>query len=251
MFTVYTKLEDRISQPKPAFFPIDSHNLLKNVPVIEITPKTDKNSDWFDQQDIDRIQESSLDVIVQRGFRILKGGILKTAKYGVWSYRPDGGSPGFRETFERKGEREVILQILTEDPDNGIVLYRSFFDCASFFVGRNNNHCFLRSSLFVPRTLQRLYNEGEKAFFDRIEKENKKINFNTYAVSDAPENPEFLALVIKHAYHTGAFYYSHIFFRNQWFLMYDLNDGISTSFRAFQKNNSSIRQVLGRPPGFF
>ena len=131
------------------------------------------------------------------------------------------------------------------------MLYRSFFDCSSFFVSRNNNHCFLRSSLFVPRTLQRLYNEGEKAFFDRIEKENKKINFNKYALSDAPDNTEFLALFIKHAYHTGAFYYSHIFFRNQWFLMYDLNDGISTSFPHFKKIIPPSDRFWADPQVFF
>jgi hypothetical protein len=256
-YNIYTKLEDRISQPKPEFFPIDSLNLLKNVPLIEIKPKTDKNSDWFNEQDIERIQEFNLDVIVQCGFRILKGGILKSAKYGVWAYHYDdntvirGGPPGFWETFKRMGEREVILQILTEDSDNGIVLYHSFFDCDSFVVSRNNNHCFLRSSLFVPRTLQRLLNEGEKVFFDRIEKENKKINVNNYTVSDSPDNLEFLTLFIKHSYHIGAFYYSHIFFRNQWFLMYDLNDKMSTSFRRFKKIIPPKDRFWADPQVFF
>jgi hypothetical protein len=240
-YIAYTKLEDRISQPNPAFTPIDTENLLKNVPALRIKPKMDKNSDWFQEQDIERIKEYNLDVIIRCGFRILKGDILQVAKYGVWSYHHDdnsvirGGPPGFWETFKRMGEQGVILQILTEDPDNGIVLYRSFFDCYSFVVSRNNNGCFLRSSLFVPRTLQRLHNEGEKAFFDRIDKENGKIKFYNHIFYKNPNNIEFLKTFIKHSYHAGAFSFSLIFSRNQWVLMYDLNDKISTSFWRFKK----------------
>ena len=113
----------------------------------------DKFSDCFEEDDVERIKEFNLDVIIQCGFRILKGNILNAAKYGVWSYHHAmtitvirGGPPGFWETFERMGERGVILQMVTEDLDNGIVLYRSSFGTDSLFVRRNNNDCFLRSS---------------------------------------------------------------------------------------------------------
>jgi len=240
-YSAYTKLEDRISQPTPAFFPMDAQNLLKNVPEIGIKPKIDKNSDWFQEQDIERIKESNLDVIVQRGFRILKGDILNAAKYGVWSYHHDdtsvirGGPAGFWETFERMGERGAILQILTEDADNGIVLYRSFLPCTSLFVSRNNNDCFLKSSLFVPRTLKRLHDEGEKAFFDKIDRENKKIHFYNDVLYAAPTNFKFFMMFIQHSYRSGKKFIYPKFFRHQWLLMYDLKDQISTSFWRFKK----------------
>jgi hypothetical protein len=240
-YIAYTKLEDRIIQPKPAFFSMDAQNLLKDVPVIGIKPIMDKNSDWFQEQDIEKIKESNLDVIVQRGFRILKGNILNAAKYGVWSYHHDdntaiiGGPAGFWETFERMGEQGVILQILTDNPEQGIVIYRSFFPCYFFSVGRNNNDCFLRSSLFVPRTLKRLYNEGEKIFFDNIARENEKVKFYNYALYKHPNNFEFLKMFIKHSYHISVEYFPLIFFQYQWMLMYDLQDQISTSFWRFKK----------------
>ena len=56
LYRAYTKFEDRISQPKPALTPMDASILLKHVPVIGIKPDTDKNSDWFQQQDIEKIQ---------------------------------------------------------------------------------------------------------------------------------------------------------------------------------------------------
>lgn len=241
LYSAYTKFEDRISQTKPALTPMNAKILLKNIPVIGIKPEIDKNSDWFQQQDIERIQESNLDVIVKCGFGVLKGDSLKIAKYGVWSctYADTtvirGGPPGFWETFERMGERGVILQILTEDAENGIVLYRSFLSCNSFFVRRNNIDCFLKSSLFVPRTLKRLHDEGEKAFFDKIERDNKKVNFYNYQLYKYPNNFEFLKMFIKYSYRMSAYFFPLIFFRNHWLLMYDLNDQISTSFWRFKK----------------
>jgi hypothetical protein len=240
-YRAYTKLEDRFSGPKPAFLPMDARNLLRNVPVLGIKPEPGENSDRFGEQDIEKIREFRLDVIIQRGFRMLTGDILKAAKYGVWAYRHDdtssirGGPPGFRETFERTGERGVVLQILTDDPDNGIVLYRSFLSCYSFFVSRNNNDCFLKSSLYVPRTLKRLHNEGEKAFFERIERENNPVNFYNHRQFGYPYNFEFIRMFTKFSYHIGAFFAPFFFFRNQWMLMYDLRDQISTSFCHFRK----------------
>lgn len=240
-YRAYTQLEDRFSGPKPAFLPMDARDLLRNIPVLKIKPERDGNSDRFGEQDIERIREFRLDAIVQRGFRRLTGDILKAAKSGVWAYHHDdiaslrGGPPGFRETFERTGERGVVLQILTDDPDNGIVLYRSFLSCYSFLVSGNNNDCYLKSSLYVPRTLQRLHDEGGKAFFARIERENKNIAFYNHPRYKYPGNFEFMRMFTRFSYHIGAFFLPFYFYRNQWMLMYDLRDQISTSFCHFKK----------------
>jgi hypothetical protein len=241
LYLAYTKLEDWINQPIPAFIQMGAQNLLKNVPVIGIKPKMDKYSDWIQEPDIESIKESNLDVIIRRGFRILKGDILKAAKYGVWSYHHDdnavirGRPPGFWETFERMGERGVILQLLTEDLDNGIVLYRSYFPCYFSYVNENNNHCFLRSSLFVPRTLKKLFSEGEKAFLANIENENKKLNFYNRALFRPPTNFLFLPMLTKQAIYLSTQFIRLQFFQRHWFLMYDLQDQISTSFWRFKK----------------
>ena len=239
-YNAYVKLEERASQPSPAFTVVDARNLLRNVPVLGIKSKTGNNSDWFQDQDIERIKESNLDVIIWCGFRMLAGDILKAAKYGVWSYNYAdsavirGGPPGFWETFERMGERGAILQILSENPDNGIVLYRSFLPCNFSSVRKNNNDCFLRSSLFVPRTLKRLHDEGEIAFFNDVKTENKKFNFYNGVFYTIPTNPKFLGMLIKHSYRIGTTLIQPKFFRQQWLLMYDLQDRISTSFWRFK-----------------
>lgn len=256
LYFTFTKLEDRIFRP-PALQPVDATNLLKDVPRIGIKPEMDENSDCFQEQDIEKIKEFNLDVIVQCGFRALKGNIVNSAKYGVWScYHDDnsvirGGPPGFRETFERMGERGVLLQILTEDPCNGKVLCRSFLSCYSFFVNRNNNDCYLKSSLIVPRTLKRLHDEGEKSFFNKIERDNEKINFYNYRFYNYPNNFEFITAFLKYSYRMSSHFFPLIFFRNQWLLMYDLKDQMSTTFSSFKKITPPRDRFWADPHVFF
>ena len=242
-YHTYTRLEKRISQCKPdASALIDTRKFLENVPKIEIQPKMDIYYDYVEEEDVKKIKEFDLDVIIKCGFRTLKGDILNAANYGIWSYhysdetRVQGGPPGFWETFERMGERGVTLQILPkEDREDGIVLYRSYFSCESHMVNLNNNRCYLTSSFFVPRTLKKLHTIGDEAFFDAIEQENKKIKFYQYPVYSIPTNLIFLKMLIQHFYRIGAETIRTNFFPKKWFLLYDLNDKISTSFSRFKK----------------
>jgi hypothetical protein len=55
-YNAYVKLEERASQPSPAFTVVDARNLLRNVPVLGIKSKRGNNSDWFQDQDIERIK---------------------------------------------------------------------------------------------------------------------------------------------------------------------------------------------------
>jgi hypothetical protein len=240
-YVLYTNLEKRIIQCNPdALAPVDTRNFLKNIPNIEIQPKNDLYYEYV-EEDIKKIKEFDLDVIIQCGFGILKGDILNAAKYGIWSYRQSdetrvkGGPPGFWETFERMGERGVTLQILAEDFEDGIVLYHSYFSCDSHIVSLNNNRCYLTSSFFVPRTLKKLNNIGDEVFFNTLERENKKVKFYNYPVYSVPTNLPFLKMLIKQFYRIGADTIKYNFFPYKWFLLYDMNDKISTSFSRFKK----------------
>ena len=241
-YIAYTKLENRFIRNNPdAFAPINAQKILEKIPVIEIEPRRSTLSDCFEADDVERIKKFNLDVIIQRGFRILTGDVLNAARYGVWSYHHDdntvirGNPPGFWETFKRMGERGATLQMVTGDVDNGVILYRSSFSCHSLFVRRNNNDCFLRSSVFVPRTLKRLSSEGENAIFDAIERENKKLTFYNDIIYTPPGNLKFLKMLLQHSYRIGAEYVNSHFFSRQWLLMYDLQDKMSTSFWRFKK----------------
>jgi hypothetical protein len=258
LYTAYTGLEDRLITGKPDAFALkDPSGFLKNVPRLEIQPESDACTDEVNEEDVKKIKAFNLDVIVQCGSRTPKGDILNAAKFGIWSYhhcdgvRVRGGPSGFWETFERMGERGVILQMVTKDPEAGIVLYRSAFGCDSLLVKRNNNGCYLRSSLFVPRTLKRLYTLGGKDFFDAVNQENKRFNFYNYPLYASPTNFPFLKMIVKHGYRMGVQGIRHQFFQNQWMLLYDLQDTISTSFWRFKKIIPPKDRFWADPQVFF
>jgi len=258
LYHSYTGFENRIIHPEPdAFAPVDIQKLLENVPVIKIQPRMEKNFDWIEEEGIERIKKFSPDAILRFGPRHLKGDILQAARYGIWSYYHGdntvirGGPPGFWETFERMGERGVILQQVTEDPYNGVVLYRSSFPLHSLFTSENNNNCYLRSSLFVPRTLKKLYNEGGDTFFADRKRENNELFFYNHRDYSAPANFTFLTMFLKYGYHLCTESLSRHFFQSQWVLMFDLQDQISTSFWRFKKMIPPKDRFWADPHVFF
>ena len=84
------------------------------------------------EEDILKIKHYNLDVLIRFGFKILRGDILKAAKYGIWSYHHGdndlnrGGPAGFWEVIEHWDITGSTLQILSEDLDGGKILYKSF-----------------------------------------------------------------------------------------------------------------------------
>ena len=85
-----------------------NNELLKDVPVVKVMPRQTKYRDYFRDKDIDKISTYNIDVFIRFGFRILSGRVLKSAKYGIWSFHHGdneykrGGPAGFWEFYERQ-----------------------------------------------------------------------------------------------------------------------------------------------------
>ena len=56
------------------------------VKVIEVCPSQTKFYDIISDKDLKLIKSEKIDIILRIGFRIIRGGILNSSKYGVWSY---------------------------------------------------------------------------------------------------------------------------------------------------------------------
>ena len=166
LFTLYEKVDNRRVKVSPdAFAPTDLKPLIEGVPVIEVLPEMKAYSDWFPADDIKRIREFDLDVALSFGFRILKGDVLKIARHGIWSYHHGdnsvnrGGPAGFWEVMDGIPVTGSVLQVLTEDLDNGPVIYRSLSPTSDkFSVRANRNNLYWKSSAFVLRKLRDLAN---------------------------------------------------------------------------------------------
>jgi methionyl-tRNA formyltransferase len=121
---------------KPANHPldiVDCSSMLAGIGSIEVEPMGKKFIHKFPPDALEKIRGKELDVILRFGFNILSGEILTVARYGVWSYHHGdnefyrGGPPHFWELVEKSPLSGVILQVLTEELDSGLVLCKSLF----------------------------------------------------------------------------------------------------------------------------
>ena len=167
LYTAFRKADDAIFRPKPdAFAPVDVTPLVKSADVIAITPRMTTYSDYFSDAEVTSIGAFRLDVALRFGFRILRGGALDIARYGVWSYHHGdntvnrGGPAGFWEVMEGTPVTGSVLQILTEQLDGGTVIYRSYAATDKLSVRRSRNNYYWKSSDFVIRKLADLHDQG-------------------------------------------------------------------------------------------
>ena len=149
----------------------NSVDLFKNIPTLTVKPTQSKFSDKFSENDISKIKNYDLDVLFRLGFRILRGDILKSSKYGVWSFHHGdddtnrGGPAGFWEVLLNQPTTGTILQILSEDLDGGKVIYKSFSSTNKFSINRNRENFYWKSSSFLIRSLKELFDTGSEIFF--------------------------------------------------------------------------------------
>ena len=108
---------------------------------IDVKPKISKSGliYRYDEEDIKRIKELNLDLLVRGGGGILKGDILDVCPNGVISFHHAdneinrGGPPGFWEVYERNPRTGFIIQRLKNELDGGNVLYKGFVSTSWFY----------------------------------------------------------------------------------------------------------------------
>jgi len=199
LYKIYTRLENKIYQPNIDALQIkNTAELLKNIKQISVIPKLTKYSDWINDDDVNTIRKYDLDVIIRLGFRILKGGILHSAKCGIWSFHHAdnnmnrGGPAGFWEVFQQEPTTGSILQILNEDLDGGQIITKSYSTTDTTFVKRNQNNYYMKSLSFLPRKLKELHEIGKDEFLKRIQAENNNLIFYDRPLYSKPKNGQFL-----------------------------------------------------------
>lgn len=113
--------------------------------------KKGKFSEYFKDSDILEIKKHNLDFILRFGFRIIRGEILNTAKFGVWSFHHNdeqkyrGGPACFWEIYNNDKITGSILQRLVNKLDAGIVLKKGFLKTNCSYV-KNKDQMYFESS---------------------------------------------------------------------------------------------------------
>ncbi len=144
----------------------DLSQLLSGIPCVTVHPLRKGFTDRIPEDDLAAILGHDLDVLFRFGFRILRGGILSAARYGVWSFHHDdnleyrGGPPLFWEIYEQNPVSGTILQILTDSLDDGHVIYRSHSSTDQTSLYRNRNPIYWKTAEFALRRLRDLHTRG-------------------------------------------------------------------------------------------
>lgn len=133
--------------------PVDLTDLLGDVRRLDCrTVPVGKYGEAFGEADLATIRELDLDVVLRFGFGIVKGEVLATPRYGVWSFHHGdervyrGRPPGFWESVESEPAMGSILQRLTDRLDGGVVLHRGCFKVTPYSYLRTRDEAFLGSA---------------------------------------------------------------------------------------------------------
>jgi hypothetical protein len=182
----------------------DVSPLLTGIPCIQVNPIRKGFTDRFTEDDLTTIRSSKLDVLFRFGFRIIRGEILNTARYGVWSYHHDdnqeyrGGPPLFWEIYEQNPVSGTVLQILTDSLDGGRVIYRSHSATDFTSLYRSRNPIYWKTSEFALRRLRDLHTKGW-SFIESLPTYNEVSTYSRriYKTPNARQMAIFISQLIR------------------------------------------------------
>ncbi len=174
LYDLYLRLDKRMKPANDPVARVDCKDLLSGVDTLDVEPLATKFVHRFPSEALEKIRSKNLDVLIRFGFNILQGDILKAARYGVWSYHHGdnefyrGGPAHFWELQEGSPLSGVILQVLTEELDGGLVLCKSLFATErTLSVSRNRYTPYWGSSDLMIRKLNELHRFGWNYLLER------------------------------------------------------------------------------------
>lgn len=161
LWNLYNKIF--VQRRSPASRPVDMGTQLSGAPEIRCTTEpVGKYGERFGDDDLASIQGFNLDVILRFAFGILKGPILESARYGIWSFHHGdereyrGQPPGFWEVVDGQSTVGTILQRITERLDGGTVLHRGLFKVTPHSYRRTRDGAFLGAVDFPSIEVRRI-----------------------------------------------------------------------------------------------
>ena len=222
LLSLYIRADTRLFGQRAkhdAFAPMDARPLLQAIPTRRVNPLQKRWTDRFAAEDVQAVRDARLDVILRFGFRILRGEVLDTARYGVWSFhhgdnrRYRGGPALFWEMVERNPLSGTVLQILNEQLDAGRILYRSTAatDFNSWF--RNRNATYWKTARFVGRRLRDLRRTG----LNELIEAGPAVSGPIYRT---PGNLKMVRFLAQTAWSNLRTQFENRFLRHQWFVAF-------------------------------
>ena len=241
---MFSIIENKLVKVSPdAFVKKSIDKLCNDATIIKVVPEQTKFIDRICSDDIEKIKRYDIDVFIRLGFRILKGDILKIAKSGVWSYHHGdndvnrGRPPGIWEFLEKWDTTGMILQILTEDLDDGKILYKSHSATNINSWKKNKNGYYWKGVSLIPRKLKELHMLGNEVFFQKVYQDNKELKFYFNRLYKYPKRAELIWKLVQRYLSIAKKKIVNLFYFDQWILLYKFNKkgGPSKTIYQFKK----------------
>ena len=210
---------------KYEFKKIDKSYFFKNI--INLSPIISEKRLYYDysNKDLEIVKKQNLDVIIRLGSGIIKGEMLNTPKFGIFSFHHGdnkifrGGPPGFWEVYHKKNSTGFVIQKLNNILDGGKILFRGLVETKSFYY-LNKISIYKNSAKYLSLVLSNLQND-QLRFFDS-EIDNSKIY----------KDPKFHE-IIKYLFNTYFYFLkkfiSRKFFKKRirWFVSFKKSENIN------------------------
>ena len=131
--------------------------------MINVKPVISESRYFYDflNEDIERIKNKNLDVILRLGSGIIRGEMLNASKNGIFSFHHGdnllfrGGPPGFWEVYFSKPLTGFIIQKLTNVLDGGEIIFKGQVETKSNYY-LNQASIFKNSAKYLSKVLDDL-----------------------------------------------------------------------------------------------
>lgn len=167
LFGLYQRYDRRNEGAADPNVLVDCAAQLAQVECLRVVPLRQRFVHRFPAEALEQIRARNLDVLLRFGFNILRGDVLRAARYGVWSYHHGddaeyrGGPACFWELYEGNPLTGTMLQVLTEKLDAGLVLQKGLFATTpGISRALNSLQPYWGSVTFVIQKLHELHERG-------------------------------------------------------------------------------------------
>jgi hypothetical protein len=203
---------------------IDGKGQLQNISINESTYKQcnilyvkpllkGKYSQYFSNEDIQRVKSYELDFIFRFGMNIIRGDILEAPKYGIWSFHHDdeevirGGPPGFWEIFYRHDYNGLVLQRLSHKLDSGEIIRKAKFPIISHSY-RTHLYELLRYSADIAEFAVQSLHKSKSFHWTKTDSQAK--------IYKKPSNVKMILFLFRLGFNRLAFNFHDLFLQEKW-----------------------------------
>ena len=131
--------------------------------IIDVEPIISKSGFIYkySDNDIKKIKQKNIDVLIRCCSGILRGDILTIAKYGIISFHHAdneinrGGPAGFWEVFNKEDSTGFTIQQLTDELDGGNVLYKGYITTSYYYL-LNQANLYNKANFYMKKVLSDL-----------------------------------------------------------------------------------------------